>query len=74
MANRWREFLSMLGEQEADLDLHPTKDERYTLVYIQREAVLLLRYIKRGKQHIFCDMKVHVAEMDDRILRRWGLR
>lgn len=64
----------MLREQVPDGDEHPAQDERYTLAYIQRETVLLLRYIKRGKHHVFCDMKMSVTPMDERILRRWGLR
>jgi len=50
------------------------EDEQYTLAYIQRETILILRYLKRGKHHVFCDMRVHVEGMDDRILKRWGLR
>ncbi len=54
--------------------LHPSQDERYTLAYIHRETAILLKYMKRGKHHVFCDLKVFNTDMDDRILRRWGLK
>ncbi len=63
----------MLDEDES-IPRCPGEDERYTLAYIQRETILILRYLKRGKHHIFCDMRVHLEGMDDRILKRWGLR
>lgn len=74
MASRWWEFLDKLKAQEPPPNILPSQDERYTLAYIQRETVLLLRYIKRGRHHVFSDMRISIGEMDDRILRRWGLR
>lgn len=49
-------------------------DERYSLAYIQREAILILRYLKKGKKHVVKDIKVYPKDVDDRILKRWGLK
>ena len=75
MKSRWWEFLSLLDQQKLDhVATNAGDDERYTLAYIRRETTLLLRYIKRGKHHVFCDMKIHCSPMDERILKRWRLR
>lgn len=63
-----------MTDESFERQLHPSQDERYTVAYIQREAVLLLRYLKRGKHHVFCDLQVSHTPLDLRIMRAWGIR
>lgn len=49
-------------------------DERYTVAYIQREAYILLRFLS-GKKHKGVGRPFSpISALDQRILRRWGLK
>jgi hypothetical protein len=58
--------------------LHPSKDERYTISYIEREAALLLQHLCACKKKDFGNMRMGKgiygnSLIDKRILKRWGI-
>lgn len=52
---------------------HPD-DERYTVEYIQREAYILLRFLRKKKHKGVGKPAAPLNDMDHRILRRWGIK
>lgn len=49
--------------------------ERFMIDYIEREAVLVLRFLfNRGRKKLFKSNYFLLDERDARILKRWGLR
>lgn len=49
-------------------------DERYTVDYIQREAYILIRYLRPKKHTGVGKPFTPLTELDCRILTRWGLK
>jgi len=52
--------------------LDPT-DEKYTARYIEREANLILFYVKNGRRIVFGSLGLRLTERDRHILQSWGL-
>jgi hypothetical protein len=54
--------------------MYSPDDERYTIEYIQREANLLVNYLKKGaRHHAFVKTAYRLSQRDVTILKRWGL-
>lgn len=65
-------------EQNPDDRIHPSKDERYTVSYIEREASIILQHLSYNKKKDFGNMRLGKgvrgnSELDKRIQRRWGI-
>lgn len=56
----------------------PSKDERYTVSYIEREAQIILQYLSACKKKDFGNMHLgrgtyYHSLIDRRIRKRWGI-
>jgi hypothetical protein len=56
----------------------PSKDERYTVAYIEREAQVILQYLSQCKKKDFGNMRMGKSTyshnlIDRRIQKRWGI-
>lgn len=62
------------------LSLHPVYekyqvgDERFTVEYIEREAFILLKFMRRRSRHYGVGVILGpMTALDKRIIKRWGI-